>query len=361
MPLIHSPILQPHLSTSSPLQTSSSATCEWHFVSKDEEASISDDVEVVLRGCDAIITTLDTDITGNIHSGRWIRSFHTSSTEQLEMLQQQQDNDVPIKLQSPPTEAILAMEATHRWSSNFVRTLHLCPWAGNSLDTPGAIRFWMLLVDVDDMDSKAMEGFESVVREAGRHLQQITTNIDGSDLDAIEASAAISFVILVPTSSFSSASDNNLPFGIFHEFFVDLEDRLLDECDDYFDSIGDEIDQKTNDNNEPVGCQVTIAAFHPQWQFGSDDNESETQSIDYEKRTPFPTISIVMTSAIDALMDQSANRQQESNEEDDDEASSAPVTDRIAVLNEKTLCAMGVEKLKNIFDKEVLLRCPLDE
>ena len=92
---------------------------------------------------------------------------------------------------------------------------------------------------------------------------------------------------------------------------------------------------------------ITVAGFHPQWQFGSEDGSSSDQSIDYEKRTPYPTISIVMSEAIDALMNEDTSR-------DSDSGLSAPATERIADRNERTLTSIGVEKLRKMFRSNVL-------
>ncbi|KAL3827605.1 hypothetical protein ACHAXA_002102 [Cyclostephanos tholiformis] len=169
-------------------------------------------------------------------------------------------------------------------------------------------------------------------------------------------------------------------FAAFHESFLDLEDRLLDECDEYWvdDDEGTEEEEEERDGDKcptgdgiiPLGCDITVAAFHPQWRFGRDNDDEDKadadRAIDYEKRAPHPTISIVMSSAIDALT---------RNDEDGDDGggtgvavavrgfvppqfmhnepdvlpSSAPATRRIAARNEETLEDMGVERLRELF------------
>mmetsp|Transcript_11942 Transcript_11942/g.21543 ORF Transcript_11942/g.21543 Transcript_11942/m.21543 type:complete len:258 (-) Transcript_11942:38-811(-) len=239
-----------------------------------------------------------------------------------------------------------------------------------------------------------LDTMEDIARDAGRHLEQIT---EDSYVGCIDASTAISFVILVDTKTATSSSlsgqhglpglpapnNNLLPgFGTFHEFFLDLEDRLLDECDEYWDRNDDDDDDEEGDDS-PLGCEITIAAFHPQWQFGSNDNNINNndnnaegrgteQSIDFEKRTPYPTLSIVMSTAIDALMKERSTtntKNNNSNDEDDGDVDnvgddndgsdqSAPATQRIAALNEKTLKEIGVEVLRHLFDSEVI-GCPV--
>lgn len=329
-----------------------------------------------------------------------------------------------ITTSPPPKEALEAIEATHRWASNFVRPLRLCPWAGSSLDTPGAIRYWVVVLDPneDNIDNElnAVEVqcqriIEGTVREAGRHLQQITSfsERNDDDEDVIDPSVAIAFVIIVSREKSSaklslsslqsmdqgSPQEMRLSFDSFHEFFFDLEDRLLYECDVYWDEAEessaddggfDGNDSITDDTakDAPIGCEITIAAFHPQWQFSApecDDgcNNSEndgivregtistapTAPIDFEKRTPFPTISIVMSSAIDALMKDRDQQQKQHNLNKTDSkinggdiqliaatnySNSVPVTEKIARMNENTLNTIGTEKLMYLFDKDVM-------
>ena len=126
----------------------------------------------------------------------------------------------------PPIETINAIESTRRWSENFVRKLKLCPWAGSSIDVPGGIRYWVVMVrengggdnDLSDNEdnkrgrrAKEREAkrrtailyhVECIVRDAGRHLMQITTtpSSNGGEynnaFDVIDPSVAIAFVIL---------------------------------------------------------------------------------------------------------------------------------------------------------------------
>eukprot|EP00986_Skeletonema_menzelii_P008389 scaffold3511_cov146-Skeletonema_menzelii.AAC.13 len=210
---------------------------------------------------------------------------------------------------------------------------------------------------------------EEIVREAGVQLTLATTRGgDGEEEDGgrIDPSVAISFIVLVPMNGRDALPD----FGSFHEFFIDLEDRLLDECDDYWDALDaadeddngevDEDEETKGNNNVPnvnsLGCDITIAAFHPKWRFNGSNEQSDGDAIDYEKRTPYTTISIVMSSVIESLMKEREDGG--GNDEDGNASSSAPATERIADLNEKTLCSIGLERLKEIFDEEVL-GCPM--
>lgn len=336
------------------------ASSVWHHVQKQLLIGdhCHDDTGVIMRGCDAIVATLDvSDNTANAHV--WARTIHAESTKK--MLELTKRGHATTHL---PADAMQAIDATRRWSSNFVRHLGLCPWAGASLDTIGAIRYWVILMNYDDqgctqpteekMDA-VLQAMENTVREAGVHLEAITnpsTTVNG--MEQIDPFVAISFVILVDRST-TSAPTSILDFSTFNDFFMDLEDRLLDECDDYWDCT----DPDSEEENEkmPIGCKITPAAFHPDWQFGQDDIEDESgsaeQPIDFEKKTPYPTISCVMSTAIDALVKESTNEN-----DDESDAQSAPATERIAVVNEKILTQLGSERLRDLFNKKVL-QCPM--
>jgi len=389
-----------------------SSSSEWHHVPKDSLLGLGDGLDEeahsIMRGCDAVVTTLNIN-DNTIDPTIWARTFHAPSAKKMQNLAQlhpqQEDESMSV-----PKEAIEAIQATHRWSSNFVRRLALCPWAGSSLDTLGAIRYWILLVDDNNNDNDGgdtlqngqyksvkerewdtnravLDKMEDFVREAGNHLEQITSNYEEGDddsMDPIDPSVAISFVILVDRTTTTATAPSSQPspprssnkllpdFSPFHDFFLSLEDQLLDECDAYWDDIdakvegeGSDDDDNEPDKDTPLGCEVTIAAFHPQWKFGQNDNnveggggEETEHPIDFEKRTPYPTISCVMSSAIDALMNEKKSNDDAADIIVDSEILSAPVTERIAALNEKTLEEIGVERLREVFKTEVL-QCPI--
>ncbi|KAL7437274.1 hypothetical protein ACHAXM_005577 [Skeletonema potamos] len=329
---------------------------QWNYHKSCVSKNDDNDVEVIHGRYNAVITKTIDDV-----SIRWIGSFDPSTPTTTSQTTIHTNNSSSSSSPPPPTEAVQAIQATYRWADKFVRQLNLCPWAGSSIDKPGAICYWAVLIDGDEDEKIIFDKMEDIVREAGVQLVLATTSDDNEeekDIGRIDPSVAISFIVLVPNNK------NALPnFGNFHQFFINLEDRLLDECDDYWDTVDDDDDddeEETKDNhvqngNNPLGCEITIAAFHPEWQFNGSDDTTDGDAIDYEKRTPYPTISIVMSSVIDNLM-----KERDDDNGESTSSSSAPVTERIADLNEKTLCAIGVERLKEIFDEEVL-RCPMND
>ena len=338
---------------------------QWRY-----QSSYNNDEDEIIHGRYNAVITKTSDLTN-----RWIGSFDPTIDISDDHSSSSSSSSSPT---SPPIEALQAIQATHRWSDKFVCQLNLCPWARNSLDEPNAICYWVLLIDEEHDDGIILDKMEEIVREAGVQLTLATsddeTEEDGGQI--IDPSVAISFIVLVPMNGRANGNNNYsdaIDFGSFHEFFIDLEDRLLDECDDYWDMIDaaneeddneevDKDDEAIGNNNVPpnvdsLGCDITIAAFHPTWQFNGSNEQSDGDAIDYEKRTPYATISIVVSTVIESLM----KEREDGGESDKDgnvSSSSAPATERIADLNEKTLCSIGVERLKKIFNEEVL-GCPM--
>ena len=325
--------------------SSQETTDQWKY----HTSYVSNDDDEIIHGRHNAVITNTADL-----NNRWIGSFFDPSSQTIHT-----NNSSSSSSSSPPIEALQAIQATHRWADKFVRQLNLCPWAGSSLDKPGAIGYWAILIEEEDDDEgMILDKMEEIVREAGVQLSLATTSKYEDVGQIIDPSVAISFIILVPMGRTSNNKSSLPNFGNHHEFFIDLEDRLLDECDDYCETSDDNDDDdedETEDNNDlnvnSLGCEITIAAFHPDWQFNGSEG-ADGDAINYEKRTPYPTISIVMSSVIESLM-------KEREDGNGDSSSSALATERIADSNEKTLCAIGVERLKEIFDEEVL-RCPMN-
>ena len=67
----------------------------------------------------------------------------------------------------------------------------------------------------------------------------------------------------------------------------------------------DWIDQSENDSS--VCSRVTLAAFHPEWEFGGDEDDNGG-GLDFEKRSPHPTITFVWTKTIDAAGPEATER-----------------------------------------------------
>ena len=243
--------------------TTTTSSEEWHHIPRDILLNNRVNKDIA-RGCDAIVNKLNMN-DNTLDQYVWARTFQS----QFANIRYDIQNDDTSIHQShddistmPPIQAIEAIEATHRWSENFVRQLSLCPWCPSSLDTVGAIRYWVLLVDDDVNDDDIqnnkiiLDTMKDIVRDAGKHLEQITASADDNLLDTIDPSVAISFVLLVSLKSSNSLSQqpNHLEFGTFYDFFLNLEDKLLDECDEYWEQIDNTDEDTLCDNEVPIGC-----------------------------------------------------------------------------------------------------------
>ncbi len=237
---------------------------------------------------------------------------------------------------------------TFNWCSEFVLNLNLCPWAKQSLLSNNAIR--LKVVD----QHYGWYHMEQIVRESSLELKALT----GEGI--VDPYIGITFVIAIPNycnkdDSFDVSSDvytglytfenddGDFDFLQFYENFSSLEEEFMD------------------DYHENGFSEVTIAPFHPEWTFASPTNEFEYTNkeeyhdenvsskkyeremeskaqqqdpLDYEKRTPYPTISIVMAKGIDLAGEET--------------------TAKIGEQNEATLTDLGYDMVKQIYHEEVL-------
>lgn len=201
-----------------------------------------------------------------------------------------------------------AINQTLRWCLNFVQELNLCPWAKLSLKDKMAIRLKVVEQEL------GIDCFESIIRESAKELIRIT------DEGYVDENVAITFVIALPAIHDGNCYD--FEFDNFYDFSVDLEDRLFDEAE-----------ESSDNSNIQIGDEITIAPFHPDWAFASDSGDIELEAVDFEKRSPLPTISLVKSLVI--------------------ERAGEEATTRIGLNNEMTLQKHGVEWLKYFYNENV--------
>ena len=252
-------------------------------------------------------------------SGSWKRVEHTTQFSSAK--QQQQQQLVPISASTAETVTYLV----RNWCEDFVLALDLCPWAKASLQTRGAMRFF--LVPPSLQASKAGTASEMTLEErydleefetqrmgwivddvAGRFQAEIlnptTTEIASSpmepELESDDATddvggspsqasvlerAAIYFVIFLSPKDASSSPSSPLlsdSFPDFIDWFTEMEDNWPDEFDD-----------------------VIVAPFHPSWKFGNPSagdytvDSNPEACLDYEKRSPYPLVTLVSTGVVE--------------------------------------------------------------
>lgn len=201
-----------------------------------------------------------------------------------------------------------AIRQTLRWCLNFVQELNLCPWAKLSLKDKMAIRLKVVEQQL------GMDCFESIIRESAKELIRIT------DEGYVDENVAITFVIALPALHDGNCYD--FEFDNFYDFSVDLEDRLFDEAE-----------ESSDDSNIQIGDEITIAPFHPEWTFASDSGDIKLEAVDFEKRSPFPTISLVKSLVI--------------------ERAGEEATTRIGLNNKMILEQYGVEWLQSFYNTNI--------
>jgi hypothetical protein len=165
-----------------------------------------------------------------------------------------------------------AAETTWRWCAHFVARHNLCPWAEASVVEPHAIRIYVVNGKATELDMESV--LESVAARFTGDLSPKTSQ------ERADPNTSICFVVLTPPISVpqvdvevTAGNDDSwhTDFPTFYDWFVDLEERW---------SLVD---------------QVTLAPFHPKWQYDGDN----PTALEIEKQSPFPTISLVSTNVID--------------------------------------------------------------
>ena len=134
---------------------------------------------------------------------------------------------------------------------------------------------------------------DEAIHEAARRLRNDVLQ------DIVDPNVAIAFVV---------STERDWDFGSFYEWFEEYEDTFHDDF-------------------------VTLAPFHPEWQFGGAQPE-----LDVEKQSPYPTVTIVCSSVIDKA--------------------GAAATERIGAHNEDVLLYMGLSKLQRLYQMKVLQKEP---
>ena len=172
----------------------------------------------------------------------------------------------PLTLETARLESpSLSINETVHWCANFVVDLQLCPWAKSSLETTNALHLFRVAGHQGPITA---DQADQVIAAVGNHFEDFLRKATPE----LEASAI--FFVIFDDPDFNSILCD---FGQFYNWFDDLEQSSL------------------------IGEDVTIAPFHPSWNFGvSDDGDGEEELLlNYEKRSPWPTISFVSSRIID--------------------------------------------------------------
>jgi hypothetical protein len=210
-----------------------------------------------------------------------------------------------------------ATDSTIRWCSDFVQELNLCPWAKISLQSKNAIRIKII------HQISGLKEMERIIRESAKELIWLTDEESGD----VDINAGITFIVALPRSN--GKHRKGFQFQNFYDFSTELEDKLFDEADEVHDAI--EAGSVDLEDENLIGDEITLAPFHPDWSFAGTSGENP---LDYEKKSPYPTISLVRTSVIERAGEEATNK--------------------IAVHNEEVLQDFGAKKLQTFYAEKVL-------
>ena len=250
---------------------------------------------------------VDVDNIESISCPHQDKSRHVNNPA-FENVQPPSSSSSLLNWQRVKSDSILAA-TTFRWCTRFVLPLNLCPWAAGSIQATNAIQIYTVDTEYDMV--------RSVESAAIRLLHDVATT------GVADERTAIAFVVC----------RQDWDFEDFLVWFEELEEAFWDD--------------------ERFADTITLAPFHPDWKFAqeSDDehdgngNEQEqdvtkndTSSpesvLPYEKKSPYPTVTIVCTSVIDAAGED--------------------VTVQIANHNEERLLAEGERALRKRYQEDVI-------
>lgn len=177
-----------------------------------------------------------------------------------------------------------------------------------------------LRLQADDLEAIG----DALVIAAGSLLYRWANNVDDTD-----AKSAITFVLAPRCCEDDLLSFINLCEALEDLLFTTTVDAALAR---YGAADGAHEDAADHGSGKCVrlvpstlGDTLLFAGFHPKWQFGG---ESEESPMNYEKRSPVPTFSLVMAEGV------------EGGEE---------ATLRIGEQNDQTLHHVGEERLRHLF------------
>jgi hypothetical protein len=195
------------------------------------------------------------------------------------------------------------LAATWRWCRDFVVPLQLCPWAAASVNTPGAIQFYVVPVSSNTVsENQLVKIVETVACQFQDWLLQ-----GEPEKVADRKKVAIAFIVLATSARANETTAESESwidsFPSFYEWFTQLEDDWIDKG---FYSMKEDEEEVT------IYSAVTLAAFHPDWEFESGGIDTEDRStidgLDFEKKSPFPTLTLVSTETIEAAGPEATER-----------------------------------------------------
>jgi hypothetical protein len=183
--------------------------------------------------------------------------YHTNTPSSAQATHEEGDFPFCVSASTDPPLVQQAATETWRWCAHFVAAHNLCPWAQKSVQTDQAIRIYVV-ENIEDME-------ESLQTVSARFYADLKAS-------SIDPNAAIAFVVLANSDEWS--------FPDYYDWYLQEEDNWLDDAEEDEDSIAN---------------HVTWAPFHPGYEFQGDD-----ECLQVEKRSPYPTVSIVSSAVIDS-------------------------------------------------------------
>ena len=258
-----------------------------------------------------------------------------------------------------------AIKESIRWCDNFVVPLKLCPWAGASMDSfhsqtsqddvsqSRSCHHHRPSVVFKDLPIPSGMGYYEAQERLAQLVKDEALSMLTAEKDAdvgYNPDKAITFIIVVPMKDESMMGNDGdwiyNDFNAFHESVVYIEEDYLSA----FEMESSEEDEGGGEEDETMVLAdlVAVAGFHPDWEYSEftdtvSDEHFDVTAISFEKKSPFPTVTIVHWSAIDKGSQKFIDDQ------------SLDITQKISEYNAQILNSLGTEKLQMMYSKNVKL------
>jgi hypothetical protein len=104
--------------------------------------------------------------------------------------------------------------------------------------------------------------------------------------------------------------------------------------DEWFQNFLDEDEKEEDPEEQLFAGELSCAFFHPSWKF---NDAAEEDPVNFERRSPFPLVSLLKKSEIKTLVDEGLSR-------------GVSISEEIHIRNRNKLRSLGNEKLTEIYN-----------
>jgi hypothetical protein len=195
------------------------------------------------------------------------------------------------------SSGLSTLSQTKSWVKKSIVGLNLCPYAKDALDK-------IRIVEIDAMDPEGI--VDALIEESALLLDGDAPSSTGSD---VAATTSIVVATKVPCNTDGLA--------------------VWLEIDSWFQNFLEEDEAEEDPEEQLFAGELSCAFFHPEWRFA---DVAEDDPVNFERRAPFPIVSLLKKGDIKKLVDDGLTR-------------GVAISEQIHNQNRETLRRIGTEKL----------------